>query len=89
MKSINNDKTDMVISYVPHGINPEIYKPLPVPVDFKTKIFGDKKYKTSPIIKRMVRANLMGKRTGEGFYIYENEKRRSKAGSIINLGREI
>jgi 3-hydroxybutyryl-CoA dehydrogenase len=51
--------------------------------------FGDKKYKTSPIIKRMVRANLMGKRTGEGFYIYENEKRRSKAGSIINLGREI
>jgi len=45
MKSINNDKTDMVISYVPHGINPEIYKPLPVPVDFKTKIFGDKKYK--------------------------------------------
>ena len=45
MKSINNDKTDMVISYVPHGINPDIYKSTPTPVEFKNKIFGDKKYK--------------------------------------------
>lgn len=50
--------------------------------------FGDKKYKTSPIIKRMVRANFMGKRTGEGFYRYENGKRYAKSGSILNLGRE-
>jgi 3-hydroxybutyryl-CoA dehydrogenase len=50
--------------------------------------FGDKKYKTSPIIKRMVRANLVGKRVGEGFYLYENGKRISKEGSILHLGRE-
>ncbi len=51
--------------------------------------FGDKKYKTSPIIKRMVRAQLYGKRTGEGFYWYDEKgKRHPKPGSIINLGRE-
>ncbi|MFC2114578.1 3-hydroxyacyl-CoA dehydrogenase family protein [Bacteroidota bacterium] len=50
--------------------------------------FGDKKYKTSPIIKRMVRANLVGKREGEGFYIYKDGKRIGKSGSIINLGRD-
>jgi len=50
--------------------------------------FGDKKYKTSPIIKRLVRSQMFGKRVGEGFYIYENGKRMSKPGSILNLGRE-
>ena len=50
--------------------------------------YGDKKYKTSPIIKRMVRANLFGKRMGEGFYLYENGKRIPKKGSLLNLGKE-
>lgn len=50
--------------------------------------FGDKKYKTSPIIKRLVRAQMYGKRVGEGFYKYENGKRIPKSGSILNLGRE-
>jgi len=50
--------------------------------------FGDKKYKTSPIIKRMVRANLFGKRVGEGFYIYKNGKRIAKKGTLLNLGKE-
>lgn len=45
MKSINGDKSNMVISYVPHGINPTIYKPTNVPVEFKNKILGGKKYK--------------------------------------------
>jgi len=36
--------------------------------------FGDKKYKASPIIKRLVRANYLGKRTGKGFYNYEGTK---------------
>ncbi len=36
--------------------------------------FGDKKYKASPIIKRLVRANYLGRRTGKGFYNYEGSK---------------
>jgi len=36
--------------------------------------FGDKKYKPSPIIKRLVRANYLGRLTGRGFYNYESGK---------------
>jgi glycosyltransferase involved in cell wall biosynthesis len=32
------------VSYVPHGINDELYKPLDVPENFKKSIFGDKEY---------------------------------------------
>jgi len=39
------------------------------------KEFGDMKYKVSPIIKRMVRANHLGRMTGEGFYKYINGKK--------------
>ena len=35
---------DWQVSYVPHGINSELYKPADVPQDFKESIFGDKKY---------------------------------------------
>ena len=35
--------------------------------------YGDKKYKASPIIKRLVRANYLGKQTKKGFYNYEQE----------------
>jgi 3-hydroxybutyryl-CoA dehydrogenase len=34
--------------------------------------FGDKKYKASPLIKRLVRANQFGRITGKGFYRYDN-----------------
>lgn len=38
--------------------------------------FGDKKYIASPVIKRLVRANNLGRVTGKGFYIYgENGKK--------------
>ncbi len=50
--------------------------------------FGDHKYKPSPLIKRMVRANLVGRRVGEGFYKYSAGKKHTKPGSIRNLGRE-
>lgn len=50
--------------------------------------FGEQKYKPSPIIKRLVRANMMGRRTGEGFYKYADEKRTVKKGPIHKLGRE-
>lgn len=33
--------------------------------------FGEHNYKTSPIIKRLVRANHLGKSTGQGFYKYD------------------
>jgi len=36
--------------------------------------FGDSKYKASPVIKRLVRANYLGRRVGRGFYNYENNK---------------
>lgn len=50
--------------------------------------FGEQKYKPSPIIKRMVRANLVGRRTGEGFYNYADDRKLTKKGPIHRLGRE-
>jgi glycosyltransferase involved in cell wall biosynthesis len=35
---------DWQVSYVPHGINSELYKPVDVPADFKKSILGDKEY---------------------------------------------
>ncbi len=34
--------------------------------------FGDIKYKASPVLKRLVRANHLGRKTGEGFYKYDD-----------------
>jgi glycosyltransferase involved in cell wall biosynthesis len=39
-----NKLEDWQVSYVPHGINSELYKPVDVPEDFKKRIFGDKEY---------------------------------------------
>ncbi len=39
-----NKLEDWQVSYVPHGINSELYKPVDVPTDFKKSIFGDKEY---------------------------------------------
>ncbi len=35
--------------------------------------FGDMKYKASPMIRKLVRANQLGKKTGKGFYTYNEE----------------
>jgi 3-hydroxybutyryl-CoA dehydrogenase len=35
--------------------------------------FGDKRYKVSPVIRRLVRAKRMGVQTGAGFYRYDSE----------------
>jgi 3-hydroxybutyryl-CoA dehydrogenase len=50
--------------------------------------YGDAKYKPSPIIKRMVRAKMVGQRVGEGFYLWEGDVKKIKKGTIANLGRE-
>lgn len=39
--------------------------------------FGLLKFKASPLIKRLVRANNVGRRTGKGFYLYDSEGRKS------------
>ena len=49
--------------------------------------FGEQKYKPSPVLKRMVRANLYGRRVGEVFYLYQGDKSLVKHGHINNLGR--
>ena len=36
--------SDWQVSYVPHGINPNEYKPVDVPVDFKSEILKEKEY---------------------------------------------
>jgi 3-hydroxybutyryl-CoA dehydrogenase len=40
--------------------------------------FGLHKFKASPIIKRLVRAHNLGRKTGKGFYIYEHGKKASQ-----------
>jgi glycosyltransferase involved in cell wall biosynthesis len=35
---------DWQVSYVPHGINSDLYKPVEVPKDFKESVFGNKEY---------------------------------------------
>jgi 3-hydroxybutyryl-CoA dehydrogenase len=39
------------------------------------KEFGDLKYKPSPLMKKLVRANHLGRVSGEGFYRYSNGKK--------------
>jgi len=36
---------DWQVSYVPHGINENTFKPVDVPIEFKNKLFGGKDYK--------------------------------------------
>jgi 3-hydroxybutyryl-CoA dehydrogenase len=38
--------------------------------------FGDMKFKASPLLKRLVRANRLGRVTGEGFYKYDSNGKR-------------
>jgi len=50
--------------------------------------YGDVKYKSSPLIRRMVRAGMLGRKSGEGFYLYKDGKKIEKDGSIFNLGQK-
>jgi len=42
--------------------------------------FGDMRYKASPIIKKFVRSNNLGRRTGRGFYRYDEHGKK-----LVNL----
>ena len=35
--------------------------------------FGDDKYRPSPLLRRMVQAGLLGRKTGRGFYVYDEK----------------
>lgn len=43
--------------------------------------FGDIKYKASPLIKRLVRANRLGRNSGQGFYEYDENRKKIKTKS--------
>ncbi len=51
--------------------------------------YGDIKYKSSPLIRRMVRAGMLGKKSGEGFYLYKDGVKIEKTGSIFSLGQNL
>ncbi len=51
--------------------------------------FGEIRFKPSPIIKRLARAGMVGRESGEGFYLYKNGKRIPKSGDIQHLGRTV
>ena len=45
--------------------------------------FGDKRYKANPIIKKFVRANQLGRKTGRGFYEYDENGNKIKTSTLL------
>jgi glycosyltransferase involved in cell wall biosynthesis len=43
-KEFKNSEKNILVKYVPHGIDIKEYKPIEVPKEFKKEIFGDKEY---------------------------------------------
>jgi glycosyltransferase involved in cell wall biosynthesis len=71
-KLVLGSKADnKIIKYIPHGLNHEIFKPLdkttPELVEFKKKIFGDKKY---DFVLFFNSRNILRKRTSDAILAY-------------------
>jgi glycosyltransferase involved in cell wall biosynthesis len=45
MEVLKGTKSNCVITYVPHGINPDVFKPVNVPNEFVDKLFSGRKFK--------------------------------------------
>ena len=45
--------------------------------------FGDLRYKANPVIKKLVRANQLGRKTRKGFYEYDENGNRIKPSTLI------
>ena len=59
---------DWQVSYVPHGINSETFKPTEVPADFKKQLFGDKEYK---FIAFWMNRNIRRKQPSDVIWAYK------------------
>ena len=88
MKALNRtEKPKILIKYVPHGINSDIYKPIDVPQDFRTKAFGDKKY---DFVLFWMNRNIKRKQPSDVIWAYSKfvdglpEKDRSKVCLIMH-----
>lgn len=44
IKINNKEREKVIVSYVPHGINPEVYFPTEVPTEFRNSILGEEEY---------------------------------------------
>ena len=60
---------DWQVSYVPHGINPDTYKPTAVPMDFKKQLLGDKEYK---FVLFWMNRNIKRKQPSDVLWAYKN-----------------
>ena len=45
MEVLKGQKSNCVVSYVPHGINSDVFKPVNVPNEFIEKLFSGRKFK--------------------------------------------